>query len=131
MEPEHPALNWAKISGLLCFTFGLIAIMWLIRYLTYFIKATQLNTWKVLLQELFFLHSLTLEDWFLVCFVSTSMHSVLPGIVDMEREINSEEMLSKNKLLRKELLMHFKISIDLVRIYLFFYSSISLCKIIN
>lgn len=131
MEPEHPALNWAKISGLLCFTFGLIAIIWLIRYLTYFIEATQLNIWKVQLQELFFLHSLTLEDWFLVCFVSTSFHSVLPGIVDMEREINSEEMLSKNRLLRKELLMHFKISIDLVRIYLFFYSSISLCIIIN
>lgn len=34
-EPEHPAVNWAKIIALLCFTFGLIALMWVIRYFLY------------------------------------------------------------------------------------------------
>jgi len=31
-EPESPVVNWSKIIGLLCFTFGLIALMWVIRY---------------------------------------------------------------------------------------------------
>lgn len=35
--PEHPVINWAKIIGLLFFTFGLIVVIWAIRYiLTYY-----------------------------------------------------------------------------------------------
>ncbi len=29
-EPESPLVNWLKISGLLTFTFGLIALIWVI-----------------------------------------------------------------------------------------------------
>jgi len=37
-EEESPAVNWAKISGLLCFTYGLIALIWVIRYILFLFK---------------------------------------------------------------------------------------------
>lgn len=122
-EPEHPAVNWAKIIALLCFTFGLIALMWVIRYFLYNV-ALLLSIWKDPVQVLFTVLSLTEEDWFWVCSCSTLLLSVLLGIADMEREISWEERLSKSKSPRKELLTPFKTSNDLVRIYLFFYSFI-------
>ena len=30
--PEAPSVNWAKLIALLCFTYGLIAVLWAIRY---------------------------------------------------------------------------------------------------
>ena len=35
-EPEHPALNWAKIMTLIFSTFGLIVLMWVIRYFLFY-----------------------------------------------------------------------------------------------
>lgn len=44
IETEPASVNWAKIIGLLCFTFGLIALIWVIRYLFILRPVTPLNT---------------------------------------------------------------------------------------
>ena len=31
-ETESPVVNWAKLITLICFTFGLIVLIWAIRY---------------------------------------------------------------------------------------------------
>lgn len=42
-EPENPVVNWAKIMALIFSTFGLIVLMWVIRYFLFLFLATLFN----------------------------------------------------------------------------------------
>jgi hypothetical protein len=44
VQAEGAVINWIKINGLLFFTFGLIAIMWVIRYLLFLFAVTLSST---------------------------------------------------------------------------------------